>query len=388
VVARLSSEALKDSFWFPKRLGQRLAELRKQQGLTQQQVAVLMGRQGQGNWTLVSAVELGRMKTPSLRLVADYLRACRSSFDDLRDILDAYTGQRTVADEAGATAVGAVTSGLPVRAATEVRKYDAKKAAARRASGKLPDGAGERQVRAQKLARHALLREKLHQRVKKLINIEHLDRNWQDRKLLLEHARRLYGALNRSRGRPAEERASMLDKARAWLAEQNLVPAAALDRVQQAVVEWYEKLEQTGGLDKLPSATARPGREPGKKSLARREREQALEPLNAYLAARNAAIEQLWQEAQELLASEQVAPARHKHFRGLLLHICHAVDHHAPDSDQCRRLIDDYLAGPLFKAPADELSAARAIAARLVEAYSTLRQSLPGDPRGWTRPPS
>jgi transcriptional regulator with XRE-family HTH domain len=200
VVARLSSEALKDSFWFPKKLGQRLAELRKKQDLTQQQMAVLMGRQGRGNWTLVSALELGRMRTPSLRLVGDYLRACRASFDDVLDILNSYTRQATAADKAGAAAVGRVLRMLPRKTATEVLKYDAKRAAARRAEGEMPERAAGRQLRARKLARYALLREKLHQHVKQLINIEHLDRNWQDRRQLLDHARKLLGALNREEG--------------------------------------------------------------------------------------------------------------------------------------------------------------------------------------------
>jgi hypothetical protein len=335
---------------------------------------------------MIGDIEKGRVANPGIGTVAEYLRACRASFADLKDILDAYTRQRTLPEQAGRDAVEQVTQNLPRRVASEVTRYDAKTSAARKARGEMPEQAAGRQLRAQKLARHALLRERLRQHVTHIINLEHLDRNWEDRRQLLEHARRLYGIMNRTRGSKAEERARLLDKARAWLAEQNLVPSASLDRVQEAVVVWYEKLEKTGGLDRLPAVSARPDAKAGRKSLVRREREKAMEPLNAYLVARHAAVEQLWSKAQELLLSEGVAPEKHRYYRGLLKHICYAVDHHVPDSDPCRRLIEEYVTGALFKALPAELPAARRIAAALADSYDEVRRSLPPDPRGWGRP--
>jgi len=70
--------------------------LRLRGGMTQQELAVLMGRQGKGNHQLIGKVELGKAPYPSLGFVADYLRACKASFNDITDLLNAYTSQPTV----------------------------------------------------------------------------------------------------------------------------------------------------------------------------------------------------------------------------------------------------------------------------------------------------
>jgi transcriptional regulator with XRE-family HTH domain len=88
-----------DSFYFPKALGDRLRELRKRAGLTQQELASLAGREFRGNQALISRLELGKYRSPALRTVADYLRACRASFRDLGDILDGYTSQPCVVEQ-------------------------------------------------------------------------------------------------------------------------------------------------------------------------------------------------------------------------------------------------------------------------------------------------
>ena len=87
-----------DSFWFPEKLGLRLAELRLQQGLTQGQVAELMGRAGKGSKTIVCRLERGRFLSPSLRLLGDYLRACGAGFENVMGVLDAYTALPAVVE--------------------------------------------------------------------------------------------------------------------------------------------------------------------------------------------------------------------------------------------------------------------------------------------------
>ncbi len=242
----------KEPFKPAKEIGARLRELRLRAGLTQAQVAILMGRECKGSHHMIGDIEKGRVPNLGIGTVADYLRACQASFDDLKDILDRYTSLPTAPEQAGAVAVGQLAANLPIKTATEVLKYDVKQAAARRARGGWPEPADKRQLRARKLARAALLREELHLYVKNIIDAEHLDRNWQDAKLLFDHARKVLGVLNRTRGKPPEVRQRMLDKARAWLVEQNLVPAASIDRVQESVVDWFGRQEKTGELDRLP----------------------------------------------------------------------------------------------------------------------------------------
>ena len=79
----------------------RLRGLRVAAGLTQQELAALMGRHGKGNHQLIGKVELGKAPYPSLGFVADYQRACLASFTDIADLLNAYTVQPTVIEQRG-----------------------------------------------------------------------------------------------------------------------------------------------------------------------------------------------------------------------------------------------------------------------------------------------
>ena len=85
-----------DSFWFPEKLGLRLAELRRERGLTQGQVAELMGRVGKGNKTIVCRLERGWFRSPSLRLLGDYLRAIGAGFENVLGVLHEYTSRPSV----------------------------------------------------------------------------------------------------------------------------------------------------------------------------------------------------------------------------------------------------------------------------------------------------
>ncbi len=88
----------KDTFVFPPELGHRLRELRGRAGLTQEELANLMGRTGRKAGNLVSRLELGRQKHPSLSIIADYLRAChrqawQSSVRSASGILESFLRQ-------------------------------------------------------------------------------------------------------------------------------------------------------------------------------------------------------------------------------------------------------------------------------------------------------
>ncbi len=116
-----------DRFRFRPALGERLRELRLRAGLTQQMLAVAMGSQCKGNHRVVSRLENARMANPGIGLVADYLRACRASFADLRDVLDRYTARPTAVEIETSKLVAKVRDELPPEvggARGEVRPQD------------------------------------------------------------------------------------------------------------------------------------------------------------------------------------------------------------------------------------------------------------------------
>ena len=114
----------KETFRVTPEMGARLRELRLKAGVTQQELAVLMGRQGKGNAYLISRFENGHVPYPSFGFVADYLRACRASFTDIADLLNAYTLQPTVIEQRGYKRVRSLASKLPLTVAKAVERYD------------------------------------------------------------------------------------------------------------------------------------------------------------------------------------------------------------------------------------------------------------------------
>jgi len=114
----------KETFKFTSEMGARLRELRLKAGVTQQELAVLMGRQGKGNAFLISRFENGHVPYPSFGFVADYLRACKASFTDIADLLNAYTSQPTVIEQRGYRRVQSLARKLSASVAKAVENYD------------------------------------------------------------------------------------------------------------------------------------------------------------------------------------------------------------------------------------------------------------------------
>ncbi|MBN2465711.1 hypothetical protein JXD38_08855 [candidate division WOR-3 bacterium] len=94
-----------------------MRKLRLREGMTQQDPAALMGRQGKGNHQLLGRVELGKAPYPSLG-------ACRASFSDIADLLNACTMQPTVVEQRGYKRVRSLTGKLPASGAKAVERYD------------------------------------------------------------------------------------------------------------------------------------------------------------------------------------------------------------------------------------------------------------------------
>jgi transcriptional regulator with XRE-family HTH domain len=103
----------KVAFTFGPGFGARLRELRKRQGLTLRQLALLMDRHQPSSFNLLARLERGEVKYPSFAVVIDYLRACRAGFRDLLPMLDEYTSQPPVLRAKGNKAVADLLKSLP-----------------------------------------------------------------------------------------------------------------------------------------------------------------------------------------------------------------------------------------------------------------------------------
>ena len=242
-----------DSLWFPTKLGLRLAELRRQRGLTQGQVAELMGRTGKGSKTIVCRLERGRFRSPSLRLLGDYLRACGAGFENVLGVLHEYTSRPSVPDEQEWVHVRQATQGLTPTVAGQVVKYDFKTTQARRRVGKLPERPELRVEHGLKLARNQELLRKLHDCVVRVIAERKLDAGGTLGEIHLQwHARKVWGILGRTRGKPAE-RERLLAEAVDRFVLHGAVRPEVVQTVDAAVLQFYERAEESVGADEMPT---------------------------------------------------------------------------------------------------------------------------------------
>ncbi|MFO7674885.1 MAG: helix-turn-helix transcriptional regulator [bacterium] len=135
-------------------LGAGLRGLRLRAGLRLVELAHLMGREP-GFYAYLSRLERGRLGPPTLRLVADYLRACGASFGELVPVLDRYTSRPPVRETRARETALAGLAGDESREAARLNVYDLKTEAARKRAGQKPVAPARR---AQALARQLAAR--------------------------------------------------------------------------------------------------------------------------------------------------------------------------------------------------------------------------------------
>ena len=138
------------------------------------------------------------------------------------------------------------------RMAGQVAKYDYKTTQARRRAGKLPERPELRVERALKLARNQELLGKLHDCVVRVIAERGLGAGGTVNEILLQgHARKVWGILGRTRGKPAK-RGRLLAEAEDRFVRHGLVRPEVVQAIDTAVLQFYEQAEESGATDEIP----------------------------------------------------------------------------------------------------------------------------------------
>jgi transcriptional regulator with XRE-family HTH domain len=240
-----------DRFRMTKELGARLRSLRERAEMTQAALARAVG----GNWdhALVSKLESGNYPNPGLGLVADYLRACRASFEDILDLLKEYTSKRSPVELAGRQAVVTAAMNLPERYAAEGLKYDAKVASARRAAGQEPLSPEERVKRMVKLVEAADRRQKLKVVTNELLSELSTPPGFKVRVFVERMARKVWGVMSRTRVKNQHMRTRRLARLVGEFAAEHVLPFSEVQLVRNRVVELFSAMDLTGKLPKPPA---------------------------------------------------------------------------------------------------------------------------------------
>jgi transcriptional regulator with XRE-family HTH domain len=240
----------RDQFRMTEELGKRLKSLRERAGLTQAELAELAGKEW--DQALVSRLETAEHSNPTLGLVADYLRACRASFADIADLLDAYTSQPRPAEKSGSQAVTKVTDALPVKIGNQALKYDIKTSVARRAEGKSPLSSEERVKRVLNLAAAASRRKRLDILVKYLIDEVGPGLAFTEQQFVDRFARKAWGALTSTRGKEQRLRVRRMARVIGEGVAAHVLPEEKVRLVRDRVTELFRAMETTGGFAPVP----------------------------------------------------------------------------------------------------------------------------------------
>jgi len=219
----------KETFKFTREMGTRLRELRLKAGVTQQELAVLMGRQGKGCAYLVSRFECGHVPYPSFGFVADYLRACRASFADIADLLNAYTLQPTVIEQRGYQRVRSLARKLSRNVSRAVLKYDRHVTLAKRK----PEPVRKRLAHARAYARAQEEQRRLNLLVEDELSSAGIGSAAAEAVWIRVYARKLYRLLSRSKDE--HKLKPKLEEFNRWAAEIGLEPLPVLETLSARI---------------------------------------------------------------------------------------------------------------------------------------------------------
>ena len=379
-----------DSLKFDAELGKRLRELRLRAGLTQDALAVAMGRFGKRGGSHVAKLELGRKKQPSLAFVADYLRACRAEASDIADLLNRYIKRPAVLDVRVRAEVRRVAEHLPAHIAKRALNYDLfhEVPAERTLPG--PDQVARRLLRFKRYAARAVQRERLNGVLREVVTESGVRPGAIRDRILFNRGHRYFALLRRLRRATAKRRDAALAGFEDEAVMETGLPREAIQYVLRAVRCEFDKMEGDGALDWLPDVKVEDLPAEGEKPPSQRQIAQAQARVRAearltWYKARAELVAQVWGEVQPQLAAAAVEERSWSLYRSLVAEVCSIVDHNEPASDGWNRGLEAAATNERRVKLKQDPVIARVIARFVAERYEVLRGTLPNHPLGWVR---
>jgi hypothetical protein len=175
----------------------------------------------------------------------------------------------------------------------------------------------------------------------------------------------------------------MLEEAtRPYLCEAGPKPEH-LEAVREGLLRFFHEAELAKELDVPPELAAGEGK-PGRGFRPRPDK--ALQ-CQAWDEARTELVEQLWQKVRRMSELSGVPEQRLPLWRSVVRQFCTIVDHHAPESDECRRQVEAMATDEYYSLRGRDPALVRRLAEVVIPRYEGLRQSLGPHPLGRARLP-
>jgi transcriptional regulator with XRE-family HTH domain len=229
-------------------LGRRLAEIRREAGLTQAQLAARLRGTNRGWQQAVSRFEQGKAGQQSLFFILDYLRACGKGLGAVIDVLDEYTSLPPVLEQRAKRAVLDATAGLLPVQRNRAQSYDI---GLRHKAGQRVRTEADIERRARQAVRRARAdawERRLHFVFNDVLDELRLSSKDNLSIFLKAFGRKVFGALRRTRKTRPVWRQKAMTKLDEWAAEHEL-PSEPFARMKQAVMVLFADMERRGELD-------------------------------------------------------------------------------------------------------------------------------------------
>ena len=322
------------AFKFTPELGKRLRELRTLAGLNQAEVASRMGRHSSN---LVSRLEIGKPKSPTLGLIADYLAACGASFKDVADLLD------------------------------RPQEHKPKR--------KLKPKTLEERVEQVKKQAAPLGRQKVFEDwLFSVVKSEGMPKKFADRKKLIEYGRKLFKQMGQSRRRQLVERKALTGS--------GISEETAKD-LEAAVEACFHNMAESGALDKdstvdaLAVAQGRAKLPRVKKADEQLEQELAIR-IRYWRELRHYAIERIKREIVEPL--KELGCDRPGYYVQVVPEFFQIAEETAAGSEERRARTDARVA------QANDKEGVRKMAEMVYELYEKYKSNIPARPFDYDAP--
>jgi hypothetical protein len=218
-----------------------------------------MDRQRPGSFNPLARLEQGKIKYPSINLIADYLRACGAGFEDLLDLLKPHTSQPPVLKQKGDAAVAELLKSLPKPEQRAMLRWEKATVAAReeRAAAQPEKKKPRVETDRQRVFRivwsfiHAnwneVFEQKLYQAMRPLGKEVPRSR----RKDACGHARRFFGILTRCYKNEKRRQGALARVVRR--AKEDGFSDQTVAALMQAATDAHFELEKSGRLDWEPT---------------------------------------------------------------------------------------------------------------------------------------
>jgi hypothetical protein len=271
---------------------------------------------------------------------------------------------------------------LPAKIEKAVHSYDVGVTSRAEARHEPMPEPKERVRRARNFGLSQVWAHRVRRKVVSIIETEHLRPGPMNEQHLQNYAAKVWRILNRTRGKRENKRAALLEAAvRPYLEEGGPDPEH-VRAIREGLLTFFKEAEIAGGLDAEPQLAPgedqpRGGFQP--KPDTRPERE-------AWNKAREALLEQLWQEVRQMPELAGVEAQRLGLWRSAVRELCFVVDHCAPGADECRKQVDGLATDEYYSRRGRDPALVRRLAEVVLPRWEELRSTLGPHPLGWTRP--